>query len=82
MEGLSLLLSEFSASTGAVLQLQLLAVLGRLTMILNAERNVVGDVEVLESKRIYTFVYYRPCTRLAASAIVINRKMLGRSIRV
>lgn len=74
---LPMVLSEFSASVGAILKLQLPAVAGGSTTILDDEGNVAGDVEVLENKLVDTSVYNKPCNMLGASPIVISPKRLG-----
>lgn len=62
--GLPMLFSEFSASTGTVLQLQLLFVRRRLTTILAAEIDELREVELLENKPADTSIYYKHCNRV------------------
>lgn len=49
--GFPMLLSEFSTSAGAVLQLQIPTVPGRSKKIPDAKGNGAGEVEVLEKSR-------------------------------
>lgn len=73
--------SEFNASAGAILQLQISTVPGRLPTILDAKGNVAGEVKVLENKPVDKLLYYKPYSRLSASATMINRKTLAQPIK-
>lgn len=77
-----MLVSEFSVSARPVLQLQLPAVSVRSTTILDAESNVVGEVEVLKYTPVDTSVYYESRDRHGVPAIVINRTQLVCAIRI
>lgn len=43
-------------------------------MVLDAEDNAAGNVEVLENKKVGTFVQYKARNKLNLSATVIKRK--------
>lgn len=75
------LLSDFSVSLRAVLQIQLLSVPERSTTILDAEGKMMVELMVLENKTVNTYLFYEPQSRLGVSAIVINGKRLERLLR-
>lgn len=66
-----MLSSEFSASTGAVIQLQLQTVSGRSTTTSDAEGNVAEDVEMLENMSVDTFVKYPSRRTLGLSELYL-----------
>lgn len=69
---LSVLLSEFSASTEILFHLQLPIVTRRSTVVVDAEGSAMEMMKALESKPIDISVFYKPRNRLGLSTIVIN----------